>query len=162
MKIKLLIAASTAVMAAACATPEVEPTVAPTPTPTVAPMSPQDQLTAAAGSDRVYFSFDQYTLTPQARQVLRAQAEFLKANPSLRVRVEGNCDERGTREYNLALGNRRANATKDFLVGLGVNPASISIISYGKDRPVDPRAGEAAWAKNRNTRTFIVGGSTSS
>lgn len=162
MKLKLMLAASAAVLATACGSnPETTPTPS-APTPAPAPSAnPQDALREAAGSDRVYYGFDQSSLTAEARQVLRAQADFLKENPALRVRIEGNCDERGTREYNLALGARRANAAKDFLVGLGVDPSRVTTISYGKDRPIDPRSNEAAWAKNRNARTFITGGSLS-
>ena len=104
----------------------------------------------------VYFDYDQYTLTAQAEAVLRRQAAWLKEYPETRIRLAGNCDERGTREYNLALGARRANAAKAFLASQGVDPARISTISYGKERPIDPRSNEAAWSKNRNATTLLV------
>ncbi|GGY53617.1 peptidoglycan-associated lipoprotein Pal [Parvularcula lutaonensis] len=108
---------------------------------------------------RVFFGYDQYNLTPEAQATLRRQAAFLMMpeNADLRIRIEGNCDERGTREYNLALGERRAEAAKAFLVGLGVEPTRISTVSYGKERPIDPRSTPEAWAKNRNATTRIVG-----
>ncbi|HSR55649.1 MAG TPA: peptidoglycan-associated lipoprotein Pal, partial [Alphaproteobacteria bacterium] len=85
--------------------------------------------------DRVFFDFDRYNLKPKARQVLERQAAWLKRYPSVVVTIEGHCDERGTREYNLALGERRANSAKNYLVALGVNPNRIRTISYGKERP---------------------------
>ncbi len=108
--------------------------------------------------DRVYFDFDQYGVRADAQPVLAAQAAWLNRYGAVEVRIEGNCDERGTREYNLALGARRANSVRDFLVSHGVNPARITTISYGKERPLDPNEGEEAWAKNRNGHTAITGG----
>ena len=108
--------------------------------------------------DRVYFDLNEYNIRPDAQPVLSAQASWLNRYPAVIVRIEGNCDERGTREYNLALGARRASAVKDFLVSHGVDPGRISTISYGKERPIDPGTGEEAWAKNRNAHTAIVSG----
>ena len=108
--------------------------------------------------DRVYFDFDQYTVRADAQPVLAAQAAWLNRYGAVQVRIEGNCDERGTREYNLALGARRANSVRDFLVSHGVNPGRITTISYGKERPIDPGTGEEAWAHNRNAHTAITGG----
>ncbi|MEL6364822.1 MAG: peptidoglycan-associated lipoprotein Pal [Pseudomonadota bacterium] len=107
-------------------------------------------------TNRVFFAFDQYNLTATARDTLRQQAAWLNQYPEVAIEIAGNCDERGTREYNLALGARRANAAKDFLVGLGVDPSRITTISYGKDRPIDPRSTEEAWALNRNSTTTIT------
>ena len=90
--------------------------------------------------------------------VLAAQAAWLNRYGAVQVGIEGNCDERGTREYNLALGARRASSVRDFLVSHGVNPARISTISYGKERPIDPGEGEEAWAKDRNAHTAITAG----
>jgi len=90
--------------------------------------------------------------------VLDAQANWLRRYPSVRVRIEGNADERGTREYNLALGARRANSVRDYLVSRGVTSDRISTISFGKEQPIDPGSGEEAWQKNRNARTAIVSG----
>lgn len=109
-----------------------------------------------AVGDRVYFATDRSDLTPEAQAVLRRQAEWLRRNPNVQVRIEGHADERGTREYNLALGARRANAAKDYLVGLGVDASRISTISYGKERPIDPRSTAEAWALNRNATSVIA------
>jgi len=108
--------------------------------------------------DRVYFDFNDYAVRADAQPVLAAQAAWLNRYPAVVVRIEGNCDERGTREYNLALGARRANSVREFLVSHGVDPARISTISYGKERPIDPGSGEDAWAKDRNAHTAIVSG----
>lgn len=108
--------------------------------------------------DRVYFDFDQAEIRPGARPTLEAQANWLQRYPDVRVRIEGNCDERGTREYNFALGARRADAVREFLSDHGVEPSRIATISYGKERPTDPGHDEAAWAKNRNAHTDIVEG----
>ncbi len=108
--------------------------------------------------DRVYFDFDKSEIRSDAAPVLRSQASWLVRYPAVRVRIEGNCDERGTREYNFALGARRAAAVREFLVNHGVDGARITTISYGKERPIDPGEGEEAWAKNRNGHTTIVSG----
>ncbi len=108
--------------------------------------------------DFVYFDLDSYDVRSDAMGVLDAQAAWLQRYPNVQVRVEGNCDERGTREYNLALGARRANAVRDYLVSRGVSASRIATISWGKERPVDPGAGEDAWARNRNGHTVIVSG----
>ena len=109
--------------------------------------------------DRVYFDLDQYAVRPDAAPVLEAQAAWLNRYRAVRIRVEGNCDERGTREYNFALGARRAQSIRDFLVGRGVVPSRIEVISYGKERPIDPGSGEEAWAHNRNGHSQITSGS---
>ena len=108
--------------------------------------------------DRIYFDFDQAQLRADARPILEAQASWLDRYPDVRVRIEGNCDERGTREYNFALGARRADAVREFLSDHGVAPGRMATISYGKERPIDPGHDEAAWAKNRNAHTYIVEG----
>ncbi|HHL42980.1 MAG TPA: peptidoglycan-associated lipoprotein Pal [Hellea balneolensis] len=115
----------------------------------------------SAGDDRVYFGFDRYDLTPQARETLRRQAEWLNRYPTAIVVIGGNADERGTREYNLALGARRAESTKAFLVSKGVNPGRITTVSYGKERPIDPGSNEAAWARNRNAHSAVMVGGNS-
>lgn len=97
----------------------------------------------------VYFDFDKSDVRSDAARELQQNARVLKEYPDVKILVEGNCDERGTVEYNLALGDRRANAVKQYLVDLGISPNRISTISYGKERPVDPRRTEAAYAKNR-------------
>jgi peptidoglycan-associated lipoprotein len=108
--------------------------------------------------DRIYFDLDQYTVRQDALPVLTAQANWLARYPGVQVRIEGNCDERGTREYNLALGARRASSVREFLIAHGVAPSRIATISYGKERPIDPGAGDGAWARNRNAHTAIVSG----
>jgi peptidoglycan-associated lipoprotein len=108
--------------------------------------------------DRIYFDLDAYVLRDDARPVLAAQAAWLARYPAVRVRIEGNCDERGTREYNFALGARRAAAVKDFLISHGVASARVETVSYGKERPIDPGENEDAWAKNRNAHTAITEG----
>ena len=108
--------------------------------------------------DRVYFDLDQANVRADGQPILGAQAAWLNRYGNVQVRIEGNCDERGTREYNLALGARRASSVRDFLVSHGVNPARISTISYGKERPIDPGEGEEAWSKNRNAHTAITAG----
>jgi peptidoglycan-associated lipoprotein len=99
--------------------------------------------------ENIYFDYDQYDLTPEALQALAVNASVLKAYPEAKIIIEGHCDERGTVEYNLALGEKRASAAREYLTSLGVNPAQISTISYGKERPVDSRHTEEAWSKNR-------------
>jgi peptidoglycan-associated lipoprotein len=105
--------------------------------------------------ERVFFETDSYSLTENAQETLQKQAHFLMARPNVKVLIAGNCDERGTREYNLALGARRANSVRDYLISLGVNAAQLSTISYGKERPVDPRPNEDGWAINRNAHSKV-------
>ncbi len=97
----------------------------------------------------VYFGYDTYVLTPEAQAALQYNAELLRRAPQAKVVAEGHCDERGTDEYNLALGERRARSVVDYLVTLGVEPHRLSTVSYGEELPVDPGHNEAAWAKNR-------------
>ena len=97
----------------------------------------------------INFDFNQYDLKPEARQILTRKAEILKQYPEIKLVVEGHCDQRGTAEYNLALGERRARAAADYLANLGVTTQRLSIVSYGKERPLDPSNNEAAWARNR-------------
>jgi peptidoglycan-associated lipoprotein len=118
----------------------------------------QAALVQAAGSDTVLFAFDSYGLDERARQILGGQAEWLLTNPGVRVTIEGHADERGTREYNLALGERRANAAKNFLSAQGVGADRLSIISYGKERPAVDGSNEEAWAANRRAVTVVVSG----
>ncbi len=115
----------------------------------------QQDLEANAGH-RVFFGYDQYSLTPQAQATLRQQAEWLIANPTVAVQLAGNADERGTREYNLALGARRAEAAKAYLVSLGVAASRLDTVSHGKERPIAQGANESAWAQNRNSTTSVM------
>jgi peptidoglycan-associated lipoprotein len=128
-----------------------------TSTPTGAlPGSEQDFVINAG--DRVYFDFDEYALRGDATGVLDSQAAWLNRYRGVRVRIEGNADERGTREYNFALGARRAETVRNYLVGRGVDVARMEVISYGKERPLDSGDSEDAYARNRNGHTQIVGG----
>lgn len=108
--------------------------------------------------DRVFFDFDKYNLKPGAQDTLKKQAAWLQKYPNVTVTIEGHCDERGTREYNLALGERRANAVKDYLSALGIARTRVNTISYGKERPVALGHNEAAWAQNRRGVTTLTGG----
>ena len=109
----------------------------------------QRQAIEKIAADRIYFAFDSNELSQESRQVLTDKAELLKANPGLNLLIEGHCDERGTNEYNLALGERRARAAYEFLVLMGVDSSKMSIISYGEEYPAVQGSNEAAWAKNR-------------
>ena len=100
-------------------------------------------------NENVSFGFDDATLTRQAREILAKKAEWLRSHPDVEVVIEGHCDERGTKEYNMALGQRRAQSIKNFLVNAGIDADRLDTISYGEERPVDPRHNEEAWAKNR-------------
>jgi peptidoglycan-associated lipoprotein len=157
----LSLLAAVSLLAAACATaPEPGANTAgagavtpPASTTSVRPGSQQD-LAQTAG-DRVFFAFDKSDITPEAKQILQKQADWLKKYPNVTVTVEGHCDERGTREYNLALGERRANAVKNVLVALGIPTNRVSTISYGKERPAVVGSNEAAWAQNRRGVTTV-------
>jgi peptidoglycan-associated lipoprotein len=113
---------------------------------------------AAAFEDRdIYFDYDRFNVRPEDRKILAEKASYLNANPSVRVRIEGHCDERGTSEYNLALGERRAKAALDYLVFLGISRDRLTTISYGEEKPLDPAQNEQAWAKNRRAHFDILG-----
>jgi len=110
----------------------------------------EQQLQAVQASLKaIYFDYDRYTLSPEAQAALQENAEILRRAPQVSIVAEGHCDERGTAEYNLALGDRRARAVVEFLVGLGIRANRFSTVSYGSEIPVDPGHNEAAWAKNR-------------
>ena len=113
-----------------------------------------DELLAKVGST-VYFDYDQSSLTSEAQATLDRQAAFLKASPSFRLIIEGHCDERGTREYNLALGDRRASAVRDYLVAKGINSSRLSTISYGKERPSVGGSNETSYSLNRRSVSRI-------
>lgn len=119
----------------------------------VTPRGPHETL--ASEGDRVFFDFDRHDLRPEGQAALRRQAALMRANPGLTVTISGHCDERGTREYNLALGERRATAARNFLVEAGVDAGRISTRSYGKDRPIVLGHTEAAWAQNRVAITSL-------
>jgi len=123
------------------------------PTSNVTPGS-KEQFQTEVG-DRIFFDYDKYDLSADARAQLEKQAAWLKSYPNITVTVEGNCDERGTREYNLALGERRATSAKNYLVALGIDPNRVQTISYGKERPAVLGSDESAWAQNRRDVTAI-------
>jgi peptidoglycan-associated lipoprotein len=167
-----LIALASATLAA-CASKKPPPPAPLPPAPAPAPYTPPPpapppvQVGILPGSaqdfvvnvgDRVYFDTDEYTVRSDAQPVLSNQAAWLARYPQVRIRIEGNADERGTREYNLALGARRANAVRDFLVARGVSAARIETLSYGKERPMAAGSDEAAWAQNRNAQSVITEG----
>lgn len=143
-----------------------ETTVEPVPAPekpktevavvTPAPMAGlEDQIKAFVDAN-IYFAFDKYSLDAQARETLAQKAEFLKTNPNITIQIEGHCDERGTTEYNLALGERRAKAAQDYIVSLGITKERIAIISYGEEKPAEDGHSEEAWSKNRRDHFVIV------
>jgi peptidoglycan-associated lipoprotein len=127
----------------------------PTPTPTPAPQITDEQLFAQTAQD-IYFDFDKADLRPDSRQTLARLAEAMKAHPNWKVRIEGNCDERGSTEYNLALGERRAGAARDALVQAQVPAASLATISFGKEKPVCTESNEGCWQKNRRDHFTLV------
>ena len=122
------------------------------------PGSAADFAYQAGGEPRIYFGYDSYTLNGDARAALTRQAQWLQTYSNVSAIVEGNADERGTREYNLALGARRADTVKAFLVGQGVSPSRLTTVSYGKERPIDAGSNEAGWSRNRNGHTNISSG----
>lgn len=170
-----LVGLAAASLAACASRPKPQP-VAPTPpapppaqepapyTPPPAPPVAQGPLPGSVQDfvvnvgDRVYFDTDEYSVRADAQPVLAGQAQWLNRYPAVKVRIEGNADERGTREYNLALGARRANAIRDFLIAQGVAASRIETISFGKEKPIDAGTTEEAWAKNRNGHTAITDG----
>jgi peptidoglycan-associated lipoprotein len=104
----------------------------------------------------IHFDFDKYDIRPGDAEILKENAALLKKYTNVKIQIEGHCDERGSIEYNLALGERRANNTKQYLITLGISPDRISVISYGKERPLDPGHNEEAWAKNRRAHPIIL------
>jgi peptidoglycan-associated lipoprotein len=173
--LKLALTAAAVLSLAACAShPKPTPPAAPPPPPEAPPPPPPPPPPVSEGTagpipgsmqdfvinagDRIYFEYDQYSIRADAGPILDKQADWLRRYPEVRVRIEGNCDERGTREYNMALGARRANAVRDYLVGRGVGSGRIETVSYGKERPIDPGTDDEAYAHNRNGHTAITSG----
>jgi peptidoglycan-associated lipoprotein len=114
----------------------------------------QQDLVVNVG-DRVFFDYDRFDVTSEGQNTLNMQAEWLKKYPNVHVTVEGHCDERGTREYNLALGEKRANSVKNYLIALGVDASRINTISYGKERPAVMGSNPSAWSQNRRGVTIV-------
>jgi peptidoglycan-associated lipoprotein len=137
------------------------PAAPPPPPPSPPPPPPGPSISQQAFQEfqnqDIYFDFDKYDLRTDARTTLDRKASFLNQNSSVRVQIEGHTDERGTNEYNLALGERRANAAKQYLTTAGISAGRLSTISYGEERPLDPGHTEAAWAKNRRDHFVITG-----
>jgi peptidoglycan-associated lipoprotein len=129
-----------------------EPTPPPVAPPPAPPAEPEPEPLNLAN---VYFDYDRYDLKEDARATLAANAKQLEGNTSARITIEGHCDERGTTEYNLALGEKRAQAARDYLVNYGIAGDRLSTVSYGEERPVDPGSNEDAWAKNRRA-AFVL------
>jgi peptidoglycan-associated lipoprotein len=160
-----LAAIAFAIVLAGCETkpppaqPVQTPTAATTPAPSIVPGSAED-LRVNVG-DTVHFDYNKYAILDQDKSTLQRQAAWLAKYPSVRVTIEGHCDERGTREYNLALGARRASAVKEYLVSLGVSAARVDTISYGKERPICTESTESCWAQNRRGVTTITSGANS-
>src|ERR1700722_11338449 len=163
MRIRMIGLAAAALLLAACSSNPPPPPTTGGPGPgmggapggSFAPGSQQD-LAATAG-DRVFFSYDQSTISSEGQQILQRQAEWLKRYPQVSITIEGHCDERGTREYNLALGERRAAAVRNVLVALGIASARVQTISYGKERPIVVGSDEAGYAQNRVGITMVNG-----
>ncbi|MGH7069776.1 MAG: peptidoglycan-associated lipoprotein Pal [Acetobacteraceae bacterium] len=158
MKTRLIGAMAAVALLAACATtPKPTTTGAGATAATAGPAPGSQQDLVQNVGDRVFFAFDRSNLSSEADATLTRQAAWLQKYGEVKVLVAGNCDERGTEEYNLALGGRRANAARDFLAAKGVSPSRIETISYGKDRPVALGSNEQAWAQNRNAITSVQG-----
>ena len=160
MRVKLLTLVATAALLAACdTTPKATDTgvgtgIAQSNPPVTAEVGPADELKNQVG-DRIFFAFDKSDITGESKAVLDRQSAFSKKYPQLTFTIEGHCDERGTREYNLALGERRATSAKNALVALGVQASRLQTISYGKERPAVVGSNEAAYAQNRRAVTVI-------
>lgn len=116
----------------------------------------QEDFVASVSSDRIFFGLDQYDIDAEDQATLQSQAAWLQQNPAVRVTVEGHADERGTRDYNIALGERRANAAKNYLASLGIDSGRITTVSYGKERPAALGSDEASWAQNRRAVTVTI------
>lgn len=156
MRFKILSLIAVVGLVAACGTASTSGTANTTGEGGVAYTGPGSQLDLVANvGDRVHFAYDKYNLTPASRDALKKQAAWLKVNSNVNITIEGHCDERGTREYNLALGARRANAVYDYLMTLGVSMDRMSTTSFGKERPQNPGTGEVAWAANRRAVTVV-------
>jgi peptidoglycan-associated lipoprotein len=154
----LVVAGALALLAACSHSPEPAPggpggPIGPGGSSRFGPGSQQD-LASTAG-DRVFFAYDQADISSEGQQTLQRQAQWLQRYPNVSVTIEGHCDERGTREYNLALGERRAQAVKNVLVALGIPAARVSTISYGKERPEIPHSDDQSYAQNRRGVTTV-------
>ncbi len=126
------------------------------PAPVAEKEMPKAAPVAAVELKDIFFDFDKYNIRPGDAETLKKNLDWFKANPGKKVRIEGHCDERGTVEYNLVLGQKRADSTKNYLINLGVNGKLLETVSYGKERPFDPGHNEEAWAKNRRAHFLVI------
>ena len=170
VSMKIALVSALALSVAGCAKKKVEelppppPAAAPAPAPEAPPPPPETgpvpgsraDFVSQAGSDTIHFDTDSYEVSAEEQATLTKQAAWLAKYPNVNATIEGHCDERGTREYNLALGDRRANAAKNFLVNAGVSASRLSVISYGKEKPVATGSDEASWAQNRRAVTIVI------
>lgn len=159
--LRFAVVAAAFLMVAACSSTSETgaASTSPSSSSTVTPGTQQDLVTNVG--DRVFFDLDKSVLKEEGKATLQRQAAWMKRYPNLTFTLEGHCDERGTREYNLALGARRANAAKDYLVSLGIDGSRIKTISYGKERPVCLESNEDCWAQNRRAVTVVAEGAGS-
>jgi len=158
--LRFVAVAAAFLMVAACSSTDATTSATPSSsTSTVTPGTQQDLVTNVG--DRVFFDTDKSNLKDEGKATLQRQAAWMKLYPKLTFTIEGHADERGTREYNLALGGRRANAVKDFLVSLGVDGSRLNTVSYGKERPVCLESNEDCWAQNRRAVTVVATGASS-
>ena len=162
----LLMATAIIALAACSKKPPAELPPAPGGTGTTMPSGPigssgpikgsQEDFVASVASDRIFFALNEYDIDAQDQATLQSQAAWLQQNPAVRVTIEGHADERGTRDYNIALGERRANAAKNYLASLGIDSGRITTVSYGKERPAALGSDEASWAQNRRAVTVTI------
>lgn len=158
--LRFVAVAAAFLMVAACSSTDATTSATPSSsTSTVTPGTQQDLVTNVG--DRVFFDTNKSNLKDEGKATLQRQAAWMKLYPKLTFTIEGHADERGTREYNLALGGRRANAVKDFLVSLGVDGSRLNTVSYGKERPVCLESNEDCWAQNRRAVTVVATGASS-
>ena len=166
MKLSRTLVMATAIIALAACSKKPPAELPPAPGGTTAPTGPatpsgpvkgsQEDFIASVASDRIFFALDQFDVDAEDQATLQSQAAWLQQNPAVRVTIEGHADERGTRDYNIALGERRANAAKNYLASLGIDPGRITTVSYGKERPAALGSDEAAWAQNRRAVTVTI------
>ena len=166
-KILITSALVTSLTLAACA-PQAPKELPPAPTTTTTTTTPpvttpagpmpgsQEDFVASVASDTIHFDTDRYNVDVQSQGILQSQAQWLARYPDKRITIEGHCDERGTRDYNIALGERRANAAKNYLTSVGIDPSRITTVSYGKERPIALGSDEESWAKNRRAVTVTI------
>lgn len=161
-QVSLVFAASFMVLAVGCSSAEKKPEISETPTAATTPGADENVTLGDSDSGRalglqtVHFPYDTYTLDESSKATLNANAEILKAQPNLKIQIEGHCDQRGGIQYNIALGEKRANIAKKYLQGQGIDPSRITVISFGKEKLVDTGTSEDSYAKNRRDNFVIT------